>query len=190
MQKIKKTHYYILSAAVICAMAACNGNTATTTTTTDSTRMSPGDSSVTTSTTTTTTHHKYAGSFVPQANVKYYDLRTKKQVSVRIDTEKGEVVNMETNEPMDLFVEPTKHDTIYGQTGSVVNNYILRDDSGYRVDTVRINTVQVQTVAATPDAQTDQTGKYKEKDKENKTKIRTDDEKIKEKNGKTKIKKR
>lgn len=194
---MKKTNFYIAGALVtMSALAACNGTTTTTsTTTTDSTKMAPGDSAVTTSTTTTTTHHKYAGKFMPQPSMKYYDLRTKKSVTARIDTDRGMVVNTETNEPLDLFVDPIKHDTIYGQTGSVVNNYIIKDESGYRVDTVRINTVEVQTVSATPDPTTtanDQGGttRYKEKDKKNKIKIKTDDEKIKEKNGKLKEKDR
>ena len=92
--------------------------------------MNPGDSSVTTTTTTTVTHHRYSGNFVPQSTTKYLDLRTNKKITVRIDTVRGEVVNAETEEPVDLFVEPATHDTIYGQTGTVVNNYIIRDDNG------------------------------------------------------------
>jgi len=178
---MKKT-LYIATAILVSALAACNNNTGTGTGSADSTHMNPGDSSVTT--TTTITHHRYTGNFNPQPDMKYLDLTTKKQIIVRIDTVRGEVVNAETNEPVDLFVEPVQHDTIYGQTGSVVNNYIIKDESGgYRVDTVRINTVEVQTVTAPPDTEIVQAGKYKEKNKKNKDKLKTDDEKIKEKNG-------
>jgi len=185
---MKKTHLYSACLLLITAAVACNSNSGTPGTS-DTTKMNPGDSSVTVTTTTTVTHHKYSGSFAPQPNVKYLDLRTRKEVTVKIDTVRGEVINAETEEPIDLFVEPTKHDTIYGQTGTVVNNYIIKDDNGaYRVDTVRINTVEVRTVSATPEPRVNDGEKYKEKDKANKSKIKTDDEKIKERNGTIKVK--
>jgi hypothetical protein len=160
--------------ALIVTMGACNGTTGTTSSS-DSTSMNPGDSSVTTTTTTTTVHRKYSGSFVPQPNTKYLDLRTKKEVVVKIDTVKGEVVNSETDEPIDLFVEPTTHDTIYGQTGTVVNNYITHYNDDYKVDTVRINTVQTQTVAVPA------YGKAKYKSPDEKTKQKGDKIIVKEK---------
>ena len=184
---MRNTHLYIAGVLISATIASCNSGTGTTSAT-DNSALNPGDSAVTTSTTTTTTHRKYAGSFTPQADIKYIDLRTQKQVTVRIDTMRGEVINTETNEPMDLFVDPVKHDTIYGQTGTIVNNYVIKDESGYHVDTVRINTVEVHTVSATPEPEVAENGKYKEKD--NKTKLKTDDEKIKVKNGKLKIKER
>jgi hypothetical protein len=197
---MKKTNLYIASSLVVLGLAACNG-TQTSTTSTDSTsttgQMSPGDSAVTTTTTTTTTHHRYAGTFMPQPDAKYMDLRTHKQVSVRIDTEKGQIVNSETNEPINLLVMPTTHDTIYGMTGNVVNNDIMQSSSGdYMVDTTKLSspassdasmstpTSTTATDAATPD------GNYKEKDKKNKSKIKTPDYKIKDKNGDVKVKDR
>jgi hypothetical protein len=170
---MKRTHFYLASLMIISAMTGCNNPATTTTATTDSSStMNPGDSAVTTTTTTTTVHHRYTGSYTPQPNTRVLDLKTHKEVTVRVDTVKGEVVNTETDEPIDLFVDPVKHDTIYGQTGTVVNNYIIKDDEGaYRVDTVRINTVVHDVAPAT------ETGKYKEKDKGNKTKIKSDDSK-------------
>jgi hypothetical protein len=168
---MKKTHLYFASFVVITTFGSC-GNNSGTPGSSDSTKMNPGDSSVTVTTTTTVTHHKYAGSFLPQPNVKYLDLKTHKEVTVRIDTVRGELVNLETDEPIDLLVEPTKHDTIYGQTGSVVNNYIIKEDNGsYRVDTVRINTVEVHTVV--PASSPNEDEKYKEKEKANKTKTKS-----------------
>jgi|GEM_PF-3610811 len=168
---MKKTLIYVTGTMAIMSLAACNGNGNGSSSTSD-TALRAGDSSVTTTTTTTVTHHRYSGTFTPQPGTKYLDLRTHKEVSVRIDTIQGKVVNQETNEPVDLIVEPTTHDTIYGQTGSVVNNYIIHEGNGeMRVDTVRVNTVEVHTVpVAEPTAQP---GKYKEKDKPNgKTKIK------------------
>ncbi len=168
---MKKTHLYSAGLMLLATLAACNGTG--TPGTSDSTKMNPGDSSVTTTTTTTVTHHQYTGSFAPQTNVKYLDLRTHKEITVRIDTIQGKIVNDETNEAVDLLVDPVKHDTIYGQTGSVVNNYIIKEDNGtYVVDTVRINTVEVHTVsAATEEKPMD--SKTKVKDKDNKTKTKT-----------------
>ena len=162
---MKKIRICIAAIIFFTVAAACNNNPGTPGNA-DSTAMNPGDSSVTKTTTTVITHHRYTGNFTPQPNVKYLDLKTKKEVVVKIDTVRGEVVNTETDEPIDLLVEPVKHDTIYGQTGTVVNNYIIKDENGtYRVDTVRINTVEVHTVSPAAEP-----GKYKEKDKENKTK--------------------
>ena len=182
---MRKTQFYFPGLVLLCSLAACNGSGNTGTADTTNT----GNNTVTT-TTTTTTVHKYSGSFIPKPDVKYIDLRTNKQVTVRIDTVRGEVVNDETNEPLDLFVAPNSTDTFYGPTGTVVNNYITKDESGaYRVDTVRINTVEVHTVMP-EDQPSEVTGKYKEKDNGNKTKIKTDDQKIKEKNGVIKVKDR
>ena len=164
---MKRTHLHLAGLAIVIGMAACTGNSGTTSSSdsTSATTMNPGDSSVTT--TTTVTHHKYSGNFTPKPDIKYIDLKTHQQVTVRIDTVRGEVVNSQTNEPIDLLVEPTTHDTIYGMTGTVVNNYITRNESGdYKVDTVAINNPAPTTapINDTPE----HTGNYKEKDRYNK----------------------
>jgi hypothetical protein len=176
---MRNTHFYAACLLLFAGLASCS-STDTTTSTTDSTTtdvMNPGDSAVTTTTTTTVTHHRYAGTFAPQPNTKYMDLTTKKQVNVRIDTERG-IVNAETNEPVTLLVMPGTHDTIYGQTGNVVNNYIFKDESGgYRVDTVRINTVETHVVEVpaenTNTSEDNGATKTKTKEKGDKTKTKT-----------------
>ncbi|MDR3679555.1 MAG: hypothetical protein P4L41_06295 [Flavipsychrobacter sp.] len=182
------------------AIASCTNNTTSTTANTDST-AAMGNSTVTT-TTTTTTRHTYSGTFQPQPNMKYLDLKTKRQVSVRIDTTTGILVNSETSEPLDLFVSGT--DTIYGQTGTPANNYIIRDESGnYSIDQNRMtsgtdmsNTTTADNAASTTTsnpAATDETttGKEKFKQKANgNTKLKTPEEKIKDKNGVEKVKER
>ena len=168
-------HFYPASLLLIIGISACN-NSGTTGTT------NPVDSTVTTTTTTTTVHHKYAGNFTPQPTTKYIDLKTNKEITVRIDTVMGSIVNDETNEPVDLFVEPTTHDTIYGLTGTVVNNYVIHDPSGdVRVDTLRINT----NTAPVTDMDASHTGKvkYKENASGTKSKYKDDDVKIKDKDG-------
>lgn len=168
--------FYAASSLLLIGAASCNNNGTT----------PPGthDSTTVTTTTTTTVHRKYAGSFVPQPSVKYVDLNTNKEVSVRVDTSLGEIVNDETNEPLDLFVEPRTHDTIYAVTGTVVNNYIIHDSTG----TMRVDTIRLASMGTTTPAQTegDGVGKIKYKEKANgKTKYKDDNEKIKEKNGVT-----
>ena len=185
------SHLYSASLLLIITAASCN-STGTTTTGTATTTTTPGDSTVTTTTTSTTYHHKYSGSFMPKTTTKYIDLKTNKEITVRIDTVRGSLVNDATNEPVDLFVEPMTHDTIYGQTGSVVNNYVIHDPSGdVRVDTLRINDAPSPAATATADADGG-TGKvkFKENARGTKSKYKDDDEKIKEKNGKEKIKER
>jgi len=184
---MKKNTIYVCGILLATGLGACNGSTTTTTSSSDSTSMRPGDSSVTTTTTTTVVHHRYMGTFVPRTDVKYLDLRTHKQVTVRIDTVRGEVVNSETNEPLDLFVAPNSTDTFYGPTGTIANNYITTDEAGnLKVDTVNIAATEVQSATPPPDGATPveaEGGKYKEKDNGNKKKLKTSDEKIKERNG-------
>ena len=136
-----------------------------------------GNSTVTT-VTTTTVRHKYGGSFTPRPSAKYIDLKTNKEVVVKIDTTLGEIVNDETDLPVDLFVEPITHDTISGLTGTVVNNMVIHDPNGdMYLDTVKIS--QLQTTATDPGL-----GKEKYKEKANgKIKYKDDEEKVKERNG-------
>ncbi|MBS1585985.1 MAG: hypothetical protein JSS82_10630 [Bacteroidetes bacterium] len=168
--------YYFAIVTLSVGFASCNGtgtSTTTDTVTNSNMQMNPGDSAVTTTTTTTVTHHRYTGTFVPQPTAKYYDLKSHKQITVRVDTVRGSVVNAETNEPVDLFVDQTKHDTIYGQTGTVVNNYIIRDQGDYRVDTVRINSGETAAPAPEPTTTTEPADKMKSKSKGDKDKVKT-----------------
>jgi len=172
--------------AIAAGMAGCSGNSGTgsSSDTTSNTTTNKGDSAVTTTTTTTITHHRYSGTFMPKPGVKYIDLKTHKQVSVTIDTTLGQIVNTENNQPIDLFIEPTTHDTIYGPTGTVVNNYIIRSDNGdLNVDTAKMNSAPATDADAMNSNPADHNGNYKEKDRDNKRKVKTDDYKLKEKNG-------
>jgi len=174
--KMNAKFFYAAIPLVIIGAASCN-NIGT---------ITPGtnDSTTVTTTTTTTVHRKYAGSFVPQPSVKYMDLRTNREISIRVDTSLGEIVNDETNDPIELFVEPRTHDTIYAVTGAIVNNFIIHDSTGtLRVDTIRLNSMGTA-VRAT--IETDDVGKVKYKEKaKGKVKYKDDHQKIKEKNGVT-----
>ena len=181
---MKTQHLYLGGLLILTGMAACNGA--------NSGNQSPRDSTVTTTTTTTTVHRRYAGSFVPKPTEKYMDLKTRQEITVRIDTIRGFIVNSETDEPVDLFVEPATHDTIYGVTGSVVNKLVTHEDNGdMSVDTVRINTlVPDKAIDQTADAGHTGKVKYKESADGTKSKYKDDDVKVKEKNGVIKTKER
>jgi hypothetical protein len=187
---MKKTILYISACTLIAGFAGVTGcSDSGTTTATDSTTNTSVGTDGSTTTTTTVTHHTYSGKFVPNPDVRYMDLKTHKEVTVRIDTVRGEIVNTETNEPVDFFVAPDTHDTIYGLTGSVVNNSIIHDQSGdYKVDTVKINNPEASKMSAAMEEKHE--GNYKEKQRNGNTKIKTDDYKIKEKDGVIKVKER
>lgn len=100
-------------------------NSDTTTMTTTDPAMNADPNMITTTTTTTTTRP----AFQPRENVQYMDLRTKKMVRVRVDTVHHYVVNAETNQPLDFFMEPGGTDTFYGRNMQRANGYI-RYNSG------------------------------------------------------------
>ncbi len=181
---MRTQHLYLGGFLILTGLAACNG--------TGNGAGNPADSTVTTTTTTTTVHHKYAGSFIPKPTEKYMDLKTRQEISVRIDTIRGTIVNSETDEPMYLFVEPTTHDTIYGVTGSVVNRLVIHADNGeMSIDTEKIGTLAPDNTAgqATDESHTGKV-KYKESADGTKTKYKDEDVKVKEKNGVIKTKER
>ncbi len=180
---MKTQHLFLGGFLVVMGMAACNGMNGT---------KSPSDSTTTTTTTTTTVRHQYTGNFVPKPDVKYVDLKTNQQITVRIDTIRGTIVNSETDQPVDLFVEPETHDTIYGVTGSVVNKLVVHNESGdLSVDTMKVNNVAPPPVTDQPvdDAHTGKV-KYKENASGDKSKYKDEDVKVKEKNGVIKTKDR
>jgi hypothetical protein len=98
----------------------------------------------------------------------YVDLSTGKAVELKKDST-GQWVNASTGEPVYLYVDTHKHDTIYGKTGEVVNGHITKTDGGYVYDKeeVIIN---------------------KEQPQEQDMKIKTEDKKIKVEDGEKKVK--
>ncbi|MCD6064265.1 MAG: hypothetical protein K0R82_2176 [Flavipsychrobacter sp.] len=65
------------------------------------------------------------------ANAKYIDLATGQEVVLERDEEKGEMINVTTGEPVKLYVNSKSKDTIYGPSGKIVNNEIVRLDNMY-----------------------------------------------------------
>ena len=100
---------------------------------------------------------------------RYIDLRTGKAITMEKDPQTGIWLNADTKEPVYMYVDTKKNDTIYGKTGAVINGHIVRsDDNVYWYDA-------------------DMDEEYKVKSGDYKRKVEKDGD-IKIKDGDTKIK--
>lgn len=63
---------------------------------------------------------------------RYIDLATGKPVMVIKDEKTGYMINADTKEPLYMYVDTKKNDTIYAKDGKVVNSHIIKtDDNKY-----------------------------------------------------------
>lgn len=60
----------------------------------------------------------------------YVDLETGKTITVEKDSTTGYMVNAETKQPVSIYVNTATHDTIYGKTGKVINNFVIKHPDG------------------------------------------------------------
>ncbi|PWT97036.1 MAG: hypothetical protein C5B52_14530 [Bacteroidetes bacterium] len=60
----------------------------------------------------------------------FVDLTTGQTVNVRYDKAKKMSYNAETNRPINFYVNTATGDTIYGAGRYIINNYIMKNDSG------------------------------------------------------------
>ena len=67
------------------------------------------------------------------AKARYLDLVTGDEVVLERDENTGEMVNAETGEPVRLYVNTSSNDTIYGPSGTIVNDEVIRFDDGLYV---------------------------------------------------------
>lgn len=65
-----------------------------------------------------------------EGTVRAIDLETGQEITVVKDTATGNMINEETRKPVELFVNRTTKDTIYGITGEVVNNKLQTTEDG------------------------------------------------------------
>lgn len=75
-----------------------------------------------------------AGSFIwasCESQDRYLDLNTGKKVELVKDEKTGLMVNKETNQPVDIYVDTKTNDTIYGKTGKVINGEVNRSGDVY-----------------------------------------------------------
>jgi hypothetical protein len=59
---------------------------------------------------------------------RYLDLTTGKPIEIQKDEKTGFMVNKETGEPLYIYVDTKKKDTIYAKTGKVINGHVIFDN--------------------------------------------------------------
>lgn len=104
------------------------------------------------------------------ANAKYIDLATGEVVILERDEEKGEMINVETGKPVRLYVNSKSEDTIYGPSGKIVNNelvrlndmYVYNGDEDYKLK-LEENGDYEEKIGDEYKAKSDADGDYKEK---------------------------
>ena len=60
----------------------------------------------------------------------FVDLETGKTITVVKDSTTGYMINAETKQPVGLYVNTKTNDTIYGRTGKVINNLVIKTPDG------------------------------------------------------------
>jgi hypothetical protein len=64
----------------------------------------------------------------------YVDLRSGEKIEVEKDPVTGVWLNADTKEPVYLYVDTKKNDTLYGETGEVVNGHVVLSGNKYWYD--------------------------------------------------------
>ena len=179
----------LIFGSLILGLAACNDNSTPATTTVNT---NPGDTTIktTTSTTTTTTT-----SIHPIANFErrtFVNVKTGKPVKLRIDTVHHYYVDEITNHQPDYYYfDPAAHDT-FDYQGRLLNNALIYNNGSYSIDESRLmndmnNNDNGQAAPVTGDDNST-SGKSKSKMKDDMTKEKTDNMKVKITDDKIKIK--
>ncbi len=61
---------------------------------------------------------------------RFIDLETGKHIDVIKDLTNGYMVNADTKEPVIIYVDTETKDTIYGKTGEVINDHVIKTEEG------------------------------------------------------------
>ncbi|MCD6062336.1 MAG: hypothetical protein K0R82_247 [Flavipsychrobacter sp.] len=132
-------------------------------------------------------------------NTGFTDLETGKPVELMKDPETGYTLDAASAEPVEFYVNMNTMDTFYGRTGTVVNNAILVNETGYYEldeDKIRWDDDTMTVINTSPGIGTTvvDTGKESDETKvkvdEDELKIKHGDQKIKVEDGKTKVKRK
>lgn len=129
-------------------------------------------------------------------NAEFTNLENGEPVEIITDQETGYAMDATNGEPVEFYVNMNTMDTFYGRTGTVVNNAIFQNETGYyQLDEDKIKweddrmTVvgsdRTDTVVKEADANKDSAKVKVEGDE---LKIKQGDQKIKVEDGKSKIK--
>ena len=116
---------------------------------------------------------------------RYVDLNSGKRINVVKDSANGYMINAETKEPVIIYYDTQTKDTVYGTTGEVINNRVIKTTDGkYEYTPVKPEVVEQKDKVKTQDEldleKLNKYGNYKKKV--------TGDGDIKIKEGDTKIK--
>lgn len=102
---------------------------------------------------------------------KYENLETGEKVHI-VKSESGVAVDSVSGEPVKFYVDLTTKDTIYGETGMVVNNALIKTPEGtYMLDEAKIKSDGDEWKAKSEDVKIKVDG--------DEMKIKTDDKKVK-----------
>ena len=106
-------------------------------------------------------------------NSSYVDPDTGKGLTLVKDANTGLMVDADTKKPVYMYVDTEKHDTIYGETGKVINGHVVLEDGKYKYADLKMKA--------------EDGGEYKIKGDDYKEKMEKDGD-LKIKNGDTKTK--
>lgn len=105
---------------------------------------------------------------------RYIDLETGKRIDVVKDADKGYMVNADTKDPVIIYVDTQTKDTIYGKTGKVINNHVIKTEEG------KYKYVSHEDMKSDDESYKIKDGDYKKKvEKDGDVKIKDGDTKIK-----------
>ena len=105
-------------------------------------------------------------------DAKFKNLASDENVYIIKDSVSGEAIDSITKEPVLFYVNLATKDTIYGKTGEVVNNSIIRTENGaYILDETKIKMPEAEITIPSGDVKIKVDG--------DEMKIKTDDKKIK-----------
>jgi hypothetical protein len=71
-------------------------------------------------------------------NPRYVDPDTGKELTLVKDASTGLMVDAETKKPVYIYVDTEKHDTIYGETGKVINGQVVLEDGKYKYADLKV----------------------------------------------------
>jgi hypothetical protein len=113
-----------------------------------------------------------AGTGCKDHDARYIDPTSGHSIALVKDANTGLMVDAETKQPVYMYVDTEKNDTIYGETGKVINGSVILEDGKYKYADYKIKA---------------ETGEYKVKGDDYKEKVEKDGD-IKIKDGDKKIK--
>ena len=127
----------------------------------------------------------FALSNCTEHDYRYVDLNTGNHVNIIKDSVTGTMVNSETKQPVTIYYDTQTKDTIYGTTGEVINNKVVKTSDGkytYVVPVVPVKTEVKEKVLTQDEIDREllKNGNYKKKvEKDGDIKIKHGDTKIK-----------